>query len=156
MIIYYTFLLLINTATTKEGMEIRYSIDKNRNNYLYLFTDGTENVDKRRTDAVCERIRKWCLQAPNNYAFFVALGKEIKEKPDVKKLIAATEFCDRAFYIEDHLGPFGAFDRSSFKLNSHSLKNIQSGFSDYGTFNASVECKDDYYKVSLKENIMIL
>lgn len=127
-------------------------IDKNRNNYLYLFTDGTENVDKRRTDAVCERIRKWCLQAPNNYAFFVALGKEIKEKPDVKKLIAATAACDRAFYIEDHQGPFGAFDRTSFKLNSHSTKNLQSGFSDYGSFNASVECDDEYYNVTLLNN----
>ena len=127
-------------------------IDKNRNNYLYLFTDGTENVHQRKTDAVCERIRKWCQQAPNNYAFFVALGKEIKEKPDVKKLIAATETCDRAFYIEDHQGPFGAFDKTSFKLNSHSTKNLQSGFSDYGSFNASVECNDDYYRVSLNNN----
>lgn len=127
-------------------------IDKNRNNYLYLFTDGTENVHQRKTDAVCERIRKWCQQAPNNYAFFVALGKEIKEKPDVKKLIAATEACDRAFYIEDHQGPFGAFDKTSFKLNSHSTKNLQSGFSDYGSFNASVECNDDFYRVSLKDN----
>ena len=127
-------------------------IDDKRNNYLYLFTDGTENVDKRRTEAVCERIRKWCNQAPNNYAFFVALGKEIKNKPDVKKLIAATETCDRTFYIEDHQGPFGAFDKTSFTLNSHSIKNLQSGFSDYGSFNASVACNDEYYKVTLQNN----
>lgn len=127
-------------------------IDKDRNNYLYLFTDGTENVDNRRSDAVCERIRKWCLQAPNNYAFFVALGEQMKKSPDVKKLIAATETCDRTFFIEGHQGPFGAFDKTIFSLNCHSIKNLQSVFSDYGSFKASVECNDAYYKVSLKDN----
>ena len=54
-------------------------IDPKRNNYLYLFTDGTENVHPQRTDAVCERIKNWCRQAPNNYAFFVALGEQLKK-----------------------------------------------------------------------------
>mgnify|MGYP002623788515 CR=1 FL=1 len=127
-------------------------IDNSRNNYLYLFTDGTENVDKHRTDAVCERIRKWCQQAPNNYAFFVALGDEIKKSPDVQKLIAATQTCDRTFFINDHQGSFGAFDKTVFNLNSHSTKNLVTGFSDYGTFDASVACDDKYYRISLKDN----
>lgn len=127
-------------------------IDKKRNNYLYLFTDGTENVNRRGTDAVCERIKRWCNQAPNNYAFFVALGEQKKKSPDVMKLIDATKTCDRTFFIKDHQGPFGAFDKTTFKLNSHSTKNLMSGFSDYGTFNASVECKDEYYNVLLKDN----
>lgn len=126
-------------------------IDKERNNYLYLFTDGTENVDKRRTEAVCERIRNWCRQAPNNYAFFVVLGEQMKKSPDVQKLINATKTCERTFFIDknNRPGPFGAFDKTSFTQNSHSPKNIIAGFSDYGTFNAKVECKDDYYDISL-------
>ena len=127
-------------------------IDNKRNNYLYLFTDGTENVDKRRTDAVCERIRNWCQQAPNNYAFFVALGEQMKKSPDVKKLIDATKACDRTFFIEDHKGPFGAFDKTVFNLNSHSIKNLKCGFSDYGCFDASVECSDEFYDIALKGN----
>lgn len=126
-------------------------IDKTRNNYLYLFTDGTENVDKRRTDAVCDRIRKWCQQAPNNYAFFVALGEQMKKSPDVKKLIDATKTCERTFFIEDHQGPFGAFDKTTFNVNCHSLRDLIVGFSDYGTFDAFVECKDDFYSISLKD-----
>lgn len=127
-------------------------IDKSRNNYLYLFTDGTENVNQRRTDAVCDRIKAWCSQTPNNYAFFVALGEEIKNSPDAKKLIEATNACDRTFFIEKHQGPFGAFDKTSFALNSHSTKNLSTGFSDYGTFSATVECNDEYYEIALKEN----
>lgn len=129
-------------------------IDKERNNYLYLFTDGTENVDKRRTDAVCDRIQNWCRQAPNNYAFFVVLGEQMKKSPDVQKLIIATKACERTFFIDKNHrpGPFGAFDKTSFTQNSHSPKNIIAGFSDYGTFHASVEYKDQFYDISLKDN----
>lgn len=132
-------------------------IDKERNNYLYLFTDGTENVDKRRTDAVCDRIQNWCRQAPNNYAFFVVLGEQMKKSPDVQKLINATKACERTFFIDknNRPGPFGAFDKTNFTQNSHSTKNIITGFSDYGTFNAIVECKDDCYDISLKNNTIM-
>jgi hypothetical protein len=126
-------------------------IDEERNNYMYLFTDGTENVNKRRTDAVCDRIQNWCRLAPNNYAFFVVLGEQMKKSPDVQKLINATKTCERTFFIDknNRPGPFGAFDKTFFTQNSHSPKNIIAGFSDYGTFNAKVECKDDYYDISL-------
>ncbi len=129
-------------------------IDKERNNYLYLFTDGTENVDKRRTDAVCDRIQNWCRQAPNNYAFFVVLGEQMKESPDVQKLINATKTCERTFFIDknNRPGPFGAFDKTNFTQNSHSPKNIITGFSDYGTFNVTVECNDEYYDISILNN----
>lgn len=129
-------------------------IDKERNNYLYLFTDGTENVNKRRTDAVCDRIQNWCRLAPNNYAFYVVLGEQMKESPDVQKLINATKTCERTFFIDKNYrpGPFGAFNKTSFTQNSHSPKNIITGFSDNGTFNATVECKDDFYDISLKNN----
>ena len=127
-------------------------IDNKRNNYLYLFTDGTETVNTQKTDAVCQRIQNWCNQAPNNYAFLVALGEEMKKSPDVRKLIDATKTCDRAFFISDHMGPFGAFNKTAFVQNSHYPKNIKCGFSDYGTFNASVECDDDFYEISLKGN----
>lgn len=133
---------------------LRY-IDKERNNYLYLFTDGAENVVKPKgTDAVCERIKNWCKQSPNNYAFFVVLGKQMKKSHDVQKLINATKTCERTFFIEnnEHPAPFGAFDKTTFYQNSHSIKNVVTGFSDYGTFNASVECNDLYYDISLKDN----
>ena len=130
---------------------LRY-IDPNRNNYLYLFTDGLENVHSQRTDAVCLRIRNWCNQAPNNYAFFVALGEEMKNKPEVKKLIEATESCDRAFFVDNkHPAPFGAFDKTSFNVNCHFLRELSTGFSDYGIFGANVECQDEYYSVKLKD-----
>lgn len=127
-------------------------IDPKRNNYLYLFTDGLENKHPQRTDAVCQRIRNWCIQAPNNYAFFVALGEEMKKKPEVKKLIDATKSCDRAFFIDNkHPAPFGAFDKTNFNVNSHSLRELSTGFSDFGTFDASIECQDAYYSIKLKD-----
>lgn len=127
-------------------------IDRNRNNYLYLFTDGIENVHSQRTDAVCQRIKNWCKQAPNNYAFFVALGKDMKNKPEVKKLIDATKSCDRTFFIDNkHPAPFGAFDKTNFNINCHSLRELSTGFSDYGTFDAAIECQDEYYTVKLKD-----
>lgn len=128
-------------------------IDPNRNNYLYLFTDGLENKHPQRTDAVCQRIRDWCNQAPNNYAFFVALGEEMKNKPEVKKLIGATESCDRAFFIDNkHPAPFGAFDKTTFNVNCHSIRELTTGFSDYGTFDAYIECQDEYYDVKMKDD----
>lgn len=132
-------------------------IDKERNNYLYLFTDGTENVDKRRTDAVCDRIQNWCRQAPNNYAFFVVLGEQMKKSPAVQKLINATKTCERTFFIDknNRPGPFGAFDKTSFALNSHSTKDLITGFSDYGSFNASLVCNDEFYEITLKDNKII-
>lgn len=127
-------------------------IERNRNNYLYLFTDGLENVNPQKTDAVCQRIRNWCNQAPNNYAFFVALGEEMKRKPEVQKLINATKTCDRAFFVDNkHPAPFGAFDKTMFYVNCHSLRELSTGFSDYGTFDASIECQDQYYSVKLKD-----
>lgn len=127
-------------------------IERNRNNYLYLFTDGLENVHPQKTDAVCQRIRNWCNQAPNNYAFFVALGEEMKRKPEVQKLINATKTCDRAFFVDNkHPAPFGAFDKTIFNVNCHSLRELSTGFSDYGTFDASIECQDQYYSVKLKD-----
>ena len=127
-------------------------IDKNRNNYLYLFTDGTENVNAKKTSAVCARIKQWCKQDPNNYAFFVALGDEIKKTPDVNKLIEATSSCERTFFIEEHQGPFGAFDKTEFSMNIHSIKDINVGFSDYGSFDAEVECNDPHYLIDLHNN----
>ena len=128
-------------------------IDRNRNNYLYLFTDGLENVHPQRTEAVCQRIKDWCNQAPNNYAFFVALGEEMKKKPEVQKLIDATTSCDRAFFVDNnkHPAPFGAFDKTTFNVNCHSIRELSTGFSDYGTFDASIECQDEYYRVELKD-----
>lgn len=127
-------------------------IERNRNNYLYLFTDGLENVHPQKTDAVCQRIRNWCNQAPNNYAFFVALGEEMKRKPEVQKLIDATKTCDRAFFVDNkHPAPFGAFDKTMFYVNCHSLRELSTGFSDFGTFDASIECQDQYYSVKLKD-----
>lgn len=128
-------------------------IDPNRNNYLYLFTDGLENKHPQRTDAVCQRIRDWCNQASNNYAFFVALDEDMKNKPEVKKLIDATESCDRAFFIDNkHPAPFGAFDKTTFNVNCHSIHELSTGFSDYGTFDAHIECQDEYYNVKLKDD----
>ena len=130
-------------------------IDKNRNNYLYLFTDGLENKHPQRTDAVCQRIQNWCRQAPNNYAFFVALGKEMKDKPEVKKLIEATKSCDRTFFVDNnHPAPFGAFDKTTFNVNCHSLRELSTGFSDCGSFDVAVECQDEYYSVTLKDGII--
>lgn len=130
-------------------------IDPHRNNYLYLFTDGLENVNHNGTEAVCQRIRNWCKTAPNNYAFFVALpSSELLNSPAVRKLKAATDDCDRTFYISSKFGPFGAFDKTNFNLNSHSIKNIKTDFSDYGNFKAAVSCNDPYYDVKLKDGMI--
>lgn len=130
-------------------------LNSQRTNYLYLFTDGVENVNAGRTDAVCSRIRNWCRLQHNNYAFFVALpSKELLNSPEINKIKKATENCDRTFYITSSFGPFGAFDKTSFNLNSHSIKNIKTGFSDYGTFRVKAVCNDPFYDVKVKDNII--
>lgn len=128
-------------------------LDKNRNNYFYLFTDGKENVIKPHgTDAVCKRIQDWCkYSSQNDYAFFVSLpSKDLLNSPEVQRIKEATKSCERTFFISGKIAPFGSFDRTSFSQNSHAPKNITVGFSDYGTFPAKIQCSNAYYEIKLK------
>lgn len=128
-------------------------IDSTRNNYFYLFTDGKENVIKPKgTDAVCQRISQWCEKTSNNdYAFFVALpSKSLLNSPEIKKIQEAVKSCDRTYFISGPIAPFGSFDKTTFNQNCHSVRNIEVGFSDYGSFDAKVICDDPNYSISLK------
>lgn len=129
-------------------------IDPARNNYFYLFTDGKENVIKPNgTAAVCKRIQEWCMKtSSNDYAFFVALpSKTLLNSPEIKQIQNATKLCNRTYFISGSIAPFGSFDKTNFTQNSHSTKNIEVGFSDYGTFDANVKCDNPYYSVKLKD-----
>ena len=128
-------------------------IDSTRNNYFYLFTDGKENVVKPNgTDAVCQRIKEWCTKtSKNDYAFFVALPSDaLLNSPEIKKIQQAVEVCERVYFVSDRIAPFGSFDKTTFNQNSHSPRDIEVGFSDYGSFNAKVECRDLNYTINLK------
>lgn len=53
-------------------------IDVNKDNYLYILTDGEDNVYG--TEALCQRIREWCGKYKNSYAFYVMLTESANKK----------------------------------------------------------------------------
>ena len=47
-------------------------IDENKDNYLFLLTDGADNSNgskEQSLEAVCKRIKEWCGKYKNSYAF---------------------------------------------------------------------------------------
>lgn len=123
-------------------------IDENKDNYFYILTDGEDNV--MGTEALCQRIRDWCGKHKNSYAFYVMLTESAKENE--KELSDAIGTCNTILLIDPkgHITPFGIFEEESLTTNTLELENqIKIPFSTVGSYEASVECKDSLFDVSL-------
>lgn len=121
------------------------SLDSHKDNYLYVLTDGLDNVSG--TEALCKRIREWCGQQKNSYVFYVMLTKFAKEKT----LVDAINSCNTVFLIDGdgkHLPPFGAFAGNEITVNTQDYRPQSMGFSAAGTYQTSVQCSDNFFDVS--------
>lgn len=121
------------------------SLDSHKDNYLYVLTDGLDNVSG--TEALCKRIREWCGQHKNSYVFYVMLTKFAKEKT----LVDAINSCNTVFLIDGdgkHLPPFGAFAGNEITVNTQDYRPQSMGFSAAGTYQTSVQCSDNFFDVS--------
>ncbi|WP_342383040.1 vWA domain-containing protein [Bacteroides ovatus] len=126
-------------------------IDVNKDNYFYILTDGEDTV--KGIGALCQRIREWCGQYKNSYAFYVMLTENAKENE--KELSEAIGTCSTIRLIDPkgHISPFGIFEEVTLTTNTLELeKQIKLPFSTVGKYDAAVNCKDSLFGVSLVDN----
>lgn len=125
-------------------------IDKHKDNYIILLTDGKDNVNGM--EAVSKKLRDWCGKYPNTYAFYVQLT-EAAIDPSVAKVI---DICDNEFVIDASKGipVFGSFDNGLIiyanTLNLNKTHKI--GFSSVGKYAAKAVCTDPNFDVKIVDN----
>lgn len=125
------------------------NLDRNKENYFYLLTDGEDGYDG--TASLQNRMRKWCDNRTSDYGFFVTLSDDAE--------LVLTDLnvnCDRFFTLDGsgHLPPFGAFTPNQITVNLRNIKEKQLDFSTYGEFKVKPECDDPNFKVEIKDNLI--
>ena len=123
-------------------------IDPHKDNYLFVLTDGVDNVEGK--EAVCERIRRWCGQYKNSRVFYVMLTKAAKDP----KLIEAIEQCNTVFLIDGqgkHLPPFGAFTQDEVVFNTREYLPVTICFSGNGHYKARVVGEDPLFETMVSD-----
>ncbi|MEE3415144.1 MAG: hypothetical protein VZR53_07225 [Prevotella sp.] len=122
-------------------------IDKHKDNYIILLTDGKDNVNGMA--AVAKKLSDWCGKYPNSYAFYVQLTEDAID-PSVAKVI---NICDNEFVIDASKGipVFGSFDKGLIiYANTLNLDRIHKiGFSSVGKYTAKAVCSDPYFDVKV-------
>lgn len=122
-------------------------IDKHKDNYIILLTDGKDNVNGMA--AVAKKLSEWCGKYPNSYAFYVQLTEAAIDKT-VAKVI---DICDNEFVIDASKGipVFGGIDNDLIiYANTHKLKKIHNiGFSAVGEYKAKALCNDPYFDIKV-------
>lgn len=134
-------------AAWDEGIKL---FDPDKDNYLFLLTDGEDNVHG--VDAICERIRKWCGQYKNSHAFYVMLTPAARNK----KILDAINACSNINSIppdKRHI-PFGTLTTSEITVNSMDLTPRSINFSIMGDFPASLQVSDPYFNVEIEDGMV--
>ena len=125
-------------------------IDKHKDNYIILLTDGKDNVNGMA--AVSKKLSEWCGKYENTYAFYVQLT-EAAIDPSVAKVI---DICDNEYVIDASKGipVFGGFDNGlTIYANTLNLDKIHKiGFSAVGKYAAKAVCADPYFDIKVVNN----
>lgn len=110
-------------------------IDPNKDNYIYLLTDGKDNRNPRPdgTEAVCRRIREWCGKHANSQGYYVALSNEAMDA----RIIAAVDECSNFQRTQGIELPFGSFDKAEMYYNTLDPHDASLSFSAVGQFSAT-------------------
>ena len=127
-------------------------IDKHKDNYIILLTDGKDNV--KGMAAVAKKMSEWCGKYQNTYAFYVQLTQAALD-PDVAKVI---NICDNEFIVDpsEKIIVFGGFDKGLIVYaNTLKLNKIHKiGFSSVGSYKAKAECNDPFFSVKVVGNMI--
>lgn len=124
-------------------------IDKHKDNYIILLTDGKDNV--KGMVAVAKKLSEWCGKYPNTYAFYVQLTEAAIDH-GVAKII---NICDNEFIIDASKGipVFGSLDTDIIYANTLNLKKTHLiGFSSVGKYVANAVCSNPYFDVKVVGN----
>lgn len=125
-------------------------IDKHKDNYIILLTDGKDNVNGMA--AVSKKLSEWCGKYENTYAFYVQLT-EAAIDPSIVKVI---DICDNEYVIDASKGipVFGSFDNGlTIYANTLNLDKIHKiCFSAVGKYAAKTVCTDPYFDIKVVNN----
>lgn len=123
-------------------------IDKNKDNYIYLLTDGVDNV--KGTSELAKRLESFCGKYRNTRAFYVVLTKNAIDTR-IKEIV---DNCPEEMFVDasKKLDPFGSFDEDvTIYANTLNLpKTHKVLFSAAGEFPASAVCDDPYFSVAIE------
>ena len=124
-------------------------INKNKDNYIILLTDGLDNC--KGTAALAQKLEQFCGKYRHTQAFYVVLTKNAIN-PQIKEVV---DRCPDAWIVDasKKINPFGGFDKNiTIHANTRNLdKAHKLLFSTVGEFSASSECNDPCFSVSIEE-----
>ncbi len=126
-------------------------VDPNKDNYIYLLTDGRDNKNPRPdgTENVCRRINEWCERARHTHGYFVMLSTEAAD-PRIKE---AVRNCSHMTEVDGtkHLVPFGSFERTTMNYNTLDPHVLTLSFSAEGEFAATAQTDDSLISVRIRD-----
>lgn len=132
-------------------------IDKFKDNYIILMTDGQDNHIKGVdcSKLLAKKLREWCDKHPHSYAFYVQLTEAAVDEEVVKVI----NLCDYEFIVDARNGipVFGSFE-SGLTIYANTLnlnKKHRLAFSAAGTYAAKTECKDSFFDVKIINNKIV-
>lgn len=125
-------------------------IDVNKDNYIYLLTDGVDNV--KGTAELARRLREFCGKYRNTRAFYVLLTKNAtKVDAAIRQIV---DNCPDEMFVDisQKIIPFGTFD-DNITIYANTLKLTKThklNFSAAGVFPASVVCNDENFSIAIE------
>lgn len=127
--------------------------DPNKYNYIYLLTDGTHNMPAPNNNLkLLELLSNFCNKNKNTHAYYVMLT----DKANDARIIEILENCPNLHIVNPSNGPvkpFGHIEPNNIHINTLELdKEKVLGFALNGIFDASIECSDPYFNVTLVDN----
>ena len=127
-------------------------MDKHKDNYIILLTDGKDT--KNGMAAVANKLRNWCGKYPNSFAFYVQLTEAAIDQGVVEVI----DICNNEFVVDASKGipVFGGFDNGLvIYANTLNLdKTHKIDFSSAGRYTAKAICTDPYFDVKVANNII--
>lgn len=128
-------------------------VDPNKDNYIYLLTDGKDNRNPRPdgTDNVCKRIRQWCDKAQHTRGYYVALSDEAIDSR-IRQVVGE---CPHMEIHEDGIHkPFGSFEKTEMSFNVLDPQEVTLPFTAEGTFSARLVSETPGVEAELVDGVI--
>lgn len=126
-------------------------IDPNKDNRIYLLTDGQPNHNDS-PDKVAQTIARWCSNHKNSRFFYVALTKGALDE----KIRKALEECRDAYIVEiegNVIPQFADLYPSNIYTNLQELDQLRDiEFNLPGTYQVTSQTQDSLFNVRIKDN----
>lgn len=139
-----------NTNICDAWDAIENYVDRHKDNYIILLTDGQDNVKGR--DALAKKLNDWCGKHPNTYAFYVQLTEAAVDE----KVAKVINICNNEFIVDARKGipVFGSFEKDLVIFaNTLNLKKVHKvRFSSAGRYSANAICDNPYFDVKVVGN----